>query len=226
MKNKKNDPFDFDDPVVVKKEFTREEVKAFEKDKLTPFLCKEGDDDYVSHMEYLRSLLDEAMKAKITKREAKFFSSPSTKREILNLVKNMPEMAKIKPLKLDKGADDEEVQKAKKKQEKRIQDAREAFKTAIREWRSKDAEKELKRIAKNSIVGHLMRRGRDRFLRKEGVIGFYKDGTMFIVKDKITEYQKLQNLLSAYDDLVGKREYAKQQELIEMSQGIADDMKV
>ena len=226
MKNtSKKDPFDFDDPAVVKKDYTKEEIKKFEKEKLQKYLCVIGDDDWTAYMEYLHELLDEGMKAAITKRTPKLCASMQTQNEIKVLIKRMPQMGKIKPLKLAKGSSVEDIKKVKETQQKAVQKVRDDYKKAIKKFRD-DCEPDLGRIATNAVVGQLGTRGRDRYLKDKGMIGFYKDGQMFINKDSVVEYQKTSHLLEAYYDLVGRRNYMRQQELAGMTEDVVKGMGV
>lgn len=222
---KKKDPFDFDDPVEVKKEWTRDEIRAFEHLELQPFLCKVGDADYTIHLQYLHLLVNDALKSVLTSKRPSLLASTQTKEAIIAMLKDMPKYETPKPPQIQDDAKDDEREAKMDTYEKKLTKAKAAYKTKLTEFRASLKDK-IEELAKQNVVGELCADGRNRFLKSKGVIGFYRDGSMFIIKDMAREYTQLQAKLRAYDDLVGKRHYAKQQELAEMSKGVAASMSM
>lgn len=215
MNKKEKDPFGFEDKSAssVKKEYTKDELRAFEKNELTPYLCKVGDKDYNNHLEWLRETFVDLVKAQIMgKNQPVLLASAQTKAELERLLAKMPQMAKISPLSVPEGSDTEMVIKLEKEQSERIQEAREAYKGAVKDFIEK-CQPELARIAQNNVVGELCESGRMKFLKAKNLIGFYRDGDFYIRHSNVYQYVEMELKLKAYDKLVSSRHYARQMSL-------------
>lgn len=221
----KKDPFAFDDPVQVKREYTNEEIKQFEQMELKPFFCKEGDADFLSHVSYLQSLVDDAIKAQLTKRPLKILATAQTVDQILKLVAGMPQRPHVAPPKFTDKTKPETKEKKTGEYQSKLQAVKDKYKEDLQAWRA-SLKPHIEKIAKGNVVGTLCSRGRERFLFSKKVIVIYADGTTVIAAGKTQEYAQLQAKLEAYEGLQGRRRYARKMELQEQQASLAQSKKV